>query len=541
LGGGVAGMTAAHELMERGFEVTVYESKSVPGGKARSIPVPGTGTEGRKDLPGEHGFRFFPSFYKHIPDTMSRIPYAGQRHGVLDNLVPASRLLMSRENAPGVLLSGRFPTNLDDLVTIFKSIFDTNLGIPEHEMIYFASRVRVFLSACEERRMQQFEHLTWWDFVGAETRSRAYQKYLAIGLTRSLVAMRPREASTRTVGTIGVQLLLGFVDPDPRTKPDRLLNGPTSEVWFEPWLAYLRAQGVVYHTDSKLERLVCENGRISHAVVSQGGASFEVEADFYVSAVPAEVMVRFVTPELAQADPDLARIAALRTEWMNGIQFFLREPIPIAHGHVIYADSPWALTSISQSQFWSGRTLSAEYGRGDVREILSVDVSDWNTPGVLFGKPARECSLEEIQQEVWVQLQRHLNPADSPALLRDEMLVTSFLDPGIWFTGPGKAENREPLLINTCGSWANRPNAVTRIPNLFLAADYVRTHTDLATMEAANEAARRAVNGILDACGSSKPACGIWALEEPALFWAAKQVDRIRFRLTPARLPESVS
>ena len=25
-------------------------------------------------LPGEHGFRFFPNFYKHVTDTMSRIP-----------------------------------------------------------------------------------------------------------------------------------------------------------------------------------------------------------------------------------------------------------------------------------------------------------------------------------------------------------------------------------------------------------------------------------------------------------------------------------
>ena len=46
---------------------------------------------------------------------------------------------------------------------------------------------------------------------------------------------------------------------------------------------------------------------------------------------------------------------------------------------------------------------------------------------------------------------------------------------------------------------------MTRIPNLFLASDYVRTHTDLATMEGANEAARRAVNGILDATGSAAP------------------------------------
>ena len=36
LGGGVAGLSAAHELAERGFTVTVHEKRAVPGGKARS-------------------------------------------------------------------------------------------------------------------------------------------------------------------------------------------------------------------------------------------------------------------------------------------------------------------------------------------------------------------------------------------------------------------------------------------------------------------------------------------------------------------------
>jgi uncharacterized protein with NAD-binding domain and iron-sulfur cluster len=61
LGGGMAGLAVAHELAERGFDVTVYEPKAL-GGKARSIPVPGTSGGGRRDLPGEHGFRFFPGF-----------------------------------------------------------------------------------------------------------------------------------------------------------------------------------------------------------------------------------------------------------------------------------------------------------------------------------------------------------------------------------------------------------------------------------------------------------------------------------------------
>jgi Flavin containing amine oxidoreductase len=86
-------------------------------------------------------------------------------------------------------------------------------------------------------------------------------------------------------------------------------------------------------------------------------------------------------------------------------------------------------------------------------------------------------------------------------------------------------------LINTAGSWHDRPDAVTAVENLFLASDYVRTHTDLATMEGANEAARRAVNGILDAAGSSEGRCGVWPLQEPAIFAPARALDRIRFEL----------
>src|SRR5205085_2138500 len=88
LGGGMAGLAAAHELIERGFTVTVYEPTAL-GGKARSIPVPGTATGGRRDLPGEHGFRFFPGFYHHVPDSMRRIPFGNNPNGVHDNLVSA--------------------------------------------------------------------------------------------------------------------------------------------------------------------------------------------------------------------------------------------------------------------------------------------------------------------------------------------------------------------------------------------------------------------------------------------------------------------
>src|SRR5918997_6709906 len=96
LGGGVAGLSAAHELIERGFEVVVLETRSEPGGKARSFPFPGSGSEGRPPLPGEHGFRFFPGFYRHLPDTMRRIPYGPDGGNVFKNLVTATEVQIAR-------------------------------------------------------------------------------------------------------------------------------------------------------------------------------------------------------------------------------------------------------------------------------------------------------------------------------------------------------------------------------------------------------------------------------------------------------------
>jgi hypothetical protein len=104
------------------------------------------------------------------------------------------------------------------------------------------------------------------------------------------------------------------------------------------------------------------------------------------------------------------------------------------------------------------------------------------------------------------------------------------MPPDVYRSASGMARNEEPLLVNLINTWRLRPEAVTSIPNLFLASDYVRTYTDLATMEGANEAARRAVNGILDASGSSAARCAIWNLQEPQLFAPWRELDRARYR-----------
>ena len=525
LGGGVAGLSAAHELAERGFQVRVYERKSMLGGKARSIAVPDSGVNGRQPLPGEHGFRFFPGFYQHVTDTMRRIPYSA--HGnTFDNLTAATRMLLARAGQTEITWVARCPSTPDDLRAFLIELL-TPFGVPPDELAYFVSRLLIVATSCPERRLKEFENIAWWDFIGAQQRSAAYRAYLGQGMTRSLVAMRAEESSTRTVGNIQLQLLYCLISPD--RVFDRLLAGPTNDVWIYPWTQYLEKLGVEFHRDSRMVEIQTDGAKCTGATVESGGGRSQVTADYYVAAMPVEVMATLMTAPLKQAAPSLAKLDKLKTRWMNGIQFYLSKDAPLVNGHVIYLDSPWALTSISQRQFWTNVDLT-QYGDGTVRGILSVDISDWEAPGVVFGKPARECSAVEIKDEVWAQLQQHLNDSGESPLV-DSQLVSWFLDPDIEFPNPGSATNAEPLLINTAGSLQYRPEAQVELKNFFVASDYVKTYTDLACMEAANEAARRAVNCLLVAAGSSAAPARLWPLEEPAFLKPIQEIDRIRFGL----------
>jgi len=542
LGGGVAGMSAAHELSERGFEVVVLERRWSPGGKARSVHVaPGSGHELAQqikhkptighNLPGEHGFRFFPGFYKHVVDTMRRIPSFDGRP-VADHLVPTTRMAVTQYGKPTFVVPMVFPHTPSDAAVLLRDIlaaFGPIADLTPEELAFFGARIWQILTSCGERRLAQYERIDWWDFVDADGRSTSYQKFLAVGLTRSLVASKARRASTRTIGDIFVQLLLTVLDPSGGST-DRVLDGPTSLVWIHPWLAYLQSRGVRYHKQSEVDEILCDKGRITGVVVSEDGKRNVVRGDHYIAALPLERIAPLVNSAPFSAVPELASLQTLapNLEWMNGVQFYLHRDVPTAHGHVIHIDTEWALTSISQLQFWRN-VPPQEFGESNVRGIISVDVSDWTVPGG-NGRAGMYCTRQEAVRETWRQLKQSINAEQE--LLRDEDLHSWFLDPDIDSDPghPGVLQNVEPLLVNLVDTWRLRPEATTSIPNLFLASDYVRTYTDLATMEGANEAARRAVNGVLDAVKFDGPRCELWELHEPDILAPWRLHDSARFK-----------
>ncbi|MCX6400085.1 MAG: FAD-dependent oxidoreductase [Propionibacteriales bacterium] len=541
LGGGMAGLTAAHELIERGFSVTVFEPTAW-GGKARSIPFAGTGSGGRADLPGEHGFRFFPGFYHHVPETMRRIPFGSGTVG--DNLVAATggKFLRGGDHADAFVFGiGPDPVSLLTVDGLRRYLLD-NLGghaVPPHELVYFVERLLVFLTSCDERRLGQWEKVSWWDFVGAAKRSGPYQKILAAGLTRNLVAAKETIASTRTIGNMGEAFVYNIMGRGNDGALDRVLDLPTNEAWIDPWVTYLRGLGVRFVGGQRLVRYEVAGGRIAAAVLADThGATSRVEADWFVSAMPVERVLPTLTSDVLALDPGLKGLAKLQTDWMVGIQFFLRDHADLTKGHITFIDSPWSLTALTQGQFWEDRTISRDYGNGEVVDVLSVDISNWDAPGILYGKPAKQCSRQEIADEVLAQIRDHHTMGE---LLPEGIVHSWFLDPGVqWDAGTLRNTNETPLLVNTVDSWKSRPTARTKIPNLLMSGDFVQTDIDLATMEGANESARHAVNAILDESRSTAAPVKTFRLYDPPEFKLLKQTDKLLYKLGQRNLLDIV-
>ena len=294
--------------------------------------------------------------------------------------------------------------------------------------------------------------------------------------------------------------------------------------------------------ETRVQAIRCQGRRVKEVKLDNGKS---MQADFFVSALPVEWLTPLLDDLLSKDESfegvcELAGVTShgrgrkVQLEntpfavdgsrylrWMSGIQFFLRERRDMNAGHQMLLDTPWGLTSISQRQFWE-KPFTEELDHHGVGTLLSVDISSLDAPGMGTKKKAVECGNEEIAAETWLQLQAALPGQRLP---RFDQVMGWFLDDSISASSPRTARrgngvgkyrvSREPVVVNSSGARELRPGARTRIENFFLAGDYVRTDTDLACMESANESGRRAVNALLDAAGVQATECKISKPEDP--------------------------
>ncbi|MCA9527276.1 MAG: hypothetical protein KC549_13385, partial [Myxococcales bacterium] len=206
-------------------------------------------------FPGEHGYRFFPSFYRHIFDTMRRTPvYQGNGYEsastTFDNLVSTFQQVFAGEGAQASFTRDR-PASFEAFRREYVRML-VDLGFEKRDITRLMTRLFRYLSSSTERRAAEFEDLSWWDFlIGATpqdptprwTFSPEFERHLKAA-PQALVAMDATYGDARTQGNIVVQLLLDQFRAGGPT--DSTLNGPTSTAWLELWKLHLQALGVQF-------------------------------------------------------------------------------------------------------------------------------------------------------------------------------------------------------------------------------------------------------------------------------------------------------
>ena len=133
-----------------------------------------------------------------------------------------------------------------------------------------------------------------------------------------------------------------------------------------------------------------------------------------------------------------------------------------------------------------------------MKDCLSPIISNWNSRGVLYGKPARECTPQQVAAEAWEQVKQAVNNTGD-TVLTDDLIHSWNIDSGMTLNG-GHLLSQDPLILPAVGERPYRPDVTTGILNLILAGDYLVGDWQVANMECAS------YNGRAPPTPSSPPA-----------------------------------
>ncbi|WP_458317364.1 FAD-dependent oxidoreductase [Mycolicibacterium brisbanense] len=561
LGAGIAGLTAAHELAQRGFDVTVYEPRvderaglgAAPpdtyppvklgglaasqystvgthdGSAAELRPFPGRRGDPRppaRAVAGEHGFRFFPAYYLHTWDLFQRIPVYQRIDGPGGTVdwVPTARTIMDNvrrvvtqgttvDGKPSLVFPREAPRTPAEFLTIAGQL--TQLGFTASDIDRFVSRLVRYLVTSPLRRAAELQNLSAYDFFVGRDDTAEQPRFtysprfdsLLLEMPRVLAAFDTRWGDARTNLTTYLQLQLQMDRRD--NKADGVLNGPTTESWFDHWHRHLVELGVRFvragagrleppasepaqppHLRPRVQVTLADGTRlapdytvvavdapaaeqITEALRAAGTGGTVAELDGFTTSPPPNdgpLEPGHRRPQ-TRRDPyamdEMGRVPWDRFQTLGGIQYYFDTEFQLLRGHMYYSGTEWALSSINQHGLWERRPTLARDGHVSV---LSVDIGDFNTPSRHLldesgrGKAARDCTADEIAAEVWRQIVWALtSDVDNVAEALMPWPTWYALDRGLVMgDGPGQGHgkavrNETPYLVPIVGDWENRP------------------------------------------------------------------------------------
>lgn len=425
IGGGLAGLSAACALAERGIAVTLIERRNYLGGRAFSFVDPQTGMELDN---GQHVFlrccTEYIEFLKKIGAFAQTTLQQRLRVTVAD-----------REGKRGVLSSTRFlPAPLDLLPSL---LLYRHLGPMDRLRI-----IRGMMSirgANRERERERLESMSFHNWLlehgQNEKTIAALWELITLPILNDTI-----DAASAYMGIMAFQdsLLAGKGMADlgySRVGLSTLVSNGARR--------YIESRGGRLLMGRRVNDLHVTNGRVTGVRVGEE----TIDADAVISAVPWDGLERLLTGEDA-ATP--LSVSPPQLEWA-----------PIVGLHIGYdrpvMDEPFLTVLDSPVQWIFNRSLMQESADSSSRLLVSISAA-WHEAGM---------SEEELRDLAEAEL-RPVLPETRNASMTFFRVV------------------KQPQATFRClpGIQARRPTQTTAVPGLFLAGDWTQTGWP-ATMESA--------------------------------------------------------
>lgn len=490
-GAGIAGLTVAHELIQKGYTVNVYEANADAGGFFRSAI-----REEDKNTPSEYSWHGFGPWYQNVYDVMKQIPFD-------DNSSVYERSL-SRPISYGIVPDAKPASNGKHVFSMFRR-FDMSrvdwvrwgwLMLKTWTSNTRSNKDYALRSASEAWRpvLSTRAWLSWRSsfgpWVGSEW-ARVSLHHVGLFFRKSIFFGKKNYHPADEEGESWAQSSGGGW---------LLLRGPSSDFWFKKWVTHLQNSGVTFHWKTSLEELFYDGDSITGAQLS---SNTTVTADKYVMAVNP-----FAGEKIIAKNKKLRKLNQLKlfkplisdgphTQVSFQITFSEEISWTRPRSAFILSDSEFNITIFAEDQVWRA---DQQLGK-NVKSIWTGTICAGTVPGRIYGLPVEKCTKAQFIEEITTQvldcegLNYIIKQANNGKEIRD-FEVERVQVWHEWDFSPEGIEPEQPKWVTSYSTQPFIPTQLTPINNLLLAGAHTKTDADIWSIEGAVESGRRAAKLI---------------------------------------------
>jgi len=514
-GGGISGLTVAHELVKKGFKVTVVEKDTCLGGMAK------TRWE-NNNTPSEHSWRGWSNTYSNTFRLMKEIPYNGvfykENNTVYDNLTESVKFYEFNDKF-NIHNSKSTPYSVNDVIVILNDSAKYLLSDKRKEYYYTVNAAQHYKNKLSNRGYDFFINCVQTAGFGMENKDGSLGHFLKL---LTLPYTNPLEYRKN--------------NKDNKIDMWRLFNQPTNDGWFIPWQKYLENQGIVFILNTELCKINVRNNEIISVYIKSNidNVIYEIDADEYVFAInpfnleeilrnsiPDDILYKQFNSINEKTD---SRQISFRIGINKNIKYKQNDI-----GLVLSDENGYNMTFYPQNKHWSEfNNMKIPY-----KTLWSGTLMNTQNNGIVYNKPSITLTKEQLKNEIKQQIVS--SRSFQNMIFEHNNFNISFDDIEyieIWYewnTNPetNLLEQNYKKWVNTTYNEYSRPLQQTNFKNLILAGAHTKTTMVIYSMEGAVESGLLASNVILKKY--KYPKISIFSHKESVLLEPFKKVDNILY------------